>query len=100
MNKKELITKISDLIEYGYYEDDLVNNILRGKEENHIDLNSTELKLLIKSLMIENYLVLHYRRVSADEMVNELVNKFEIPNDVALIYLQIFILKNSIIYNL
>lgn len=81
MNKKELITKISDLIEYGYYENDILNYIL--KDSLDIELDVTQLKLIIKSLMIENYLILHYRRMNDEIMTNELVNKFEIPNEVA-----------------
>ena len=72
--KNAILNEINDLIEYGYNESDLYK-ILAKK---NIDYSESELRRIIKSTLIENFLILKHRRMDHENLIHNISNNFDI----------------------
>ena len=78
MSNSEIINEINNLSEYGYQESDIFN-MLKDKSE----LSEYNLRITIKSSLIESFLILKSRKLDEESMSNSLIKNFLIEDSPA-----------------
>lgn len=80
MATNELENQISELLEYGHFENDIFTAL---KEKYLEELGENSLKNIIKAICVENYLILKHRRLDKETLSQKISTKFEIPSEIS-----------------
>jgi hypothetical protein len=73
--KNAILNEINNLIEYGYNESDLYK--ILSKKNN--EYSEADLRRIIKSTLIENFLILKHRRMDHKNLIYNISDNFDVP---------------------